>query len=84
MLNLKNFHLFQPKESGTQAVSKITVIANGLDKPEGLAIDWYTDKIYWTDGETNRIEVATLDGKYQKVLFWTDLDQPRAIGKWNR
>ncbi|XP_055856668.1 low-density lipoprotein receptor-related protein 6 [Episyrphus balteatus] len=58
---------------------KQTVISSGLDKPEGLAIDWYTDKIYWTDGETNRIEVATLNGKFQKVLFWADLDQPRAI-----
>ncbi|XP_039480591.1 low-density lipoprotein receptor-related protein 6 [Drosophila santomea] len=58
---------------------KQTVISTGLDKPEGLAIDWYTDKIYWTDGEKNRIEVATLDGRYQKVLFWTDLDQPRAV-----
>lgn len=58
---------------------KQTVISTGLDKPEGLAIDWYTDKIYWTDGEKNRIEVATLDGHYQKVLFWTELDQPRAI-----
>ncbi|XP_060653408.1 LOW QUALITY PROTEIN: low-density lipoprotein receptor-related protein 6 [Drosophila nasuta] len=58
---------------------KQTVISSGLDKPEGLAIDWYTDKIYWTDGEKNRIEVATLDGRYQKVLFWTELDQPRAI-----
>lgn len=58
---------------------KYTIITSGIEKPEGLAIDWYTDKIYWTDGETNRIEVASLNGKHQKVLFWTDLDQPRAI-----
>ncbi|XP_055383334.1 low-density lipoprotein receptor-related protein 6 [Condylostylus longicornis] len=63
----------------TTKTSKHNVISSGLDKPEGIAIDWYTDKIYWTDGEKNRIEVATLNGKYQKVLFWTDLDQPRAI-----
>ncbi|XP_058464924.1 low-density lipoprotein receptor-related protein 6 [Malaya genurostris] len=62
-----------------QAVNKTAVITKGLDKPEGLAIDWYTDKLYWTDGETNRIEVATLNGKFQKVLIWSDLDQPRAI-----
>jgi low density lipoprotein receptor-related protein 5/6 len=70
------------KMNGTQIEAKHTqiVISSGLDKPEGLAIDWYTDKIYWTDGETNRIECATLNGKYQKVLFWVDLDQPRAIG----
>ncbi|XP_021709286.1 low-density lipoprotein receptor-related protein 6 [Aedes aegypti] len=60
-------------------VNKTAVITHGLDKPEGLAIDWYTDKLYWTDGETNRIEVATLNGKFQKVLIWSDLDQPRAI-----
>lgn len=59
--------------------AKKNIISSGLDKPEGLAIDWFTDKIYWTDGETNRIEVASLTGNNQKVLFWTDLDQPRAI-----
>lgn len=63
----------------TAVGKKYTVVSNGLDKPEGLAIDWYTEKIYWTDGETDRIEVATLNGKHQKVLFWSDLDQPRAI-----
>lgn len=67
------------KMNGSHPGTTVSVISSGLDKPEGLAIDWYTDKIYWTDGETNRIEVATLNGKYQKVLFWTDLDQPRAI-----
>lgn len=67
------------KLNGTHPNSTQNVITGGLDKPEGIAIDWYTDKIYWTDGEMNRIEVATLNGKYRKVLFWSDLDQPRAI-----
>lgn len=58
---------------------KLSVITKGVEKPEGLAIDWYTDKIYWADGELNRIEVATLNGKYQKLLYWTDIDQLRAI-----
>lgn len=47
--------------------------------PDGLACDWLTDKLYWTDSETNRIEVATIDGNYRKVLFWSEVDQPRAI-----
>lgn len=66
-------------EELNDGVDKLSVITKGIEKPEGLAIDWYTDKIYWADGELNRIEVATLNGKYQKLLFWTDLDQPRAI-----
>ncbi|XP_048829271.1 LOW QUALITY PROTEIN: low-density lipoprotein receptor-related protein 5 [Brienomyrus brachyistius] len=56
-----------------------TVVVSGLDSPDGLACDWLGLKLYWTDSETNRIEVANLDGTFRKVLFWQDLDQPRAI-----
>lgn len=48
--------------------------------PQGIACDWFTNKIYWTDSDTNRIEVATMAAPfYRKVLFWTEIDQPRAI-----
>ncbi|XP_077995136.1 low-density lipoprotein receptor-related protein 6-like [Glandiceps talaboti] len=55
------------------------IITTGLVSPDGLACDWLGKKIYWTDSETNRIEVSNLDGTSRKVLFWNDLDQPRAI-----
>lgn len=60
------------------------VISVGLKKPEGLAVDWVARKLYWTDcrdsdWETNRIEVANLDGTNRKVLFWKNLGLPRAI-----
>ena len=60
------------------------VVSVGLKKPEGLAVDWIAKKLYWTDcrdadWETNRIEVANLDGSDRKVLFWQDLGLPRAI-----
>lgn len=55
------------------------MVVPGLDSPDGLACDWLSKKLYWTDSETNRIEVANLDGSSRKVLFWMDLDQPRAI-----
>nr|AVT42511.1 Wnt co-receptor arrow [Lithobius atkinsoni] len=58
---------------------EINVVTTGLMSPDGLACDWLTKKLYWTDSETNRIEVANLDGSHRKVLFWEDLDQPRAI-----
>lgn len=35
--------------------------------------------LYWTDAGTNRIEVAKLDGRYRKWLFFSELDQPAAI-----
>ena len=60
------------------------VVSVGLKKSEGLAVDWIGKKLYWTDcrdsaWETNRIEVANLDGSDRKVLFWQDLGLPRAI-----
>lgn len=60
------------------SISQTTVVS-GLASPDGLACDWLGSKLYWTDSETNRIEVAELDGSFRKVLFWQGLDQPRAI-----
>ncbi|XP_030743400.1 low-density lipoprotein receptor-related protein 5 [Echinops telfairi] len=56
-----------------------TVVISGLVSPDGLACDWVGKKLYWTDSEANRVEVADLNGTSRKVLFWQDLDQPRAI-----
>jgi len=55
------------------------VIKKGLDTPDGLTIDEVGGKIYWTDTGLNRIEVAEIDGTMRKVLFWQDVDKPRAI-----
>lgn len=59
--------------------SEQNVVVSGLLSPDGLACDWLGEKLYWTDSETNRIEVSNLDGSLRKVLFWQELDQPRAI-----
>ncbi|GFQ74800.1 low-density lipoprotein receptor-related protein 6 [Trichonephila clavata] len=59
--------------------SNKSIISTGLTSPDGLAVDWMGKKLYWSDSETNRIEVSNLDGSYRKVLFWKDLDQPRSL-----
>ncbi len=50
-----------------------------MKKPQGLAIDWVSDRIYWTDAETRRVEMASLDGSVQKTIAETNLDKPHAI-----
>jgi hypothetical protein len=63
-------------EAGAGAVEVVSV---GLLSPDGLACDWIGRKLYWADSETDRIEVAELDGTSRKVLYWRAVDQPRSI-----
>ena len=40
--------------------------------PQGLAVDWRGDNVYFTDcrgQDVGRLEVITCDGKKRKVLF---------------
>lgn len=76
---IKRMRLPSVATSGGGKNSYTNVISSGLISPDGLACDWLGKKLYWTDSETNRVEVSNLDGSHRKVLFWKDLDQPRAI-----
>ncbi|KAK6630230.1 hypothetical protein RUM43_015023 [Polyplax serrata] len=65
--------------NGTHASNRISIVKSQVMSPDGIACDWVTQKLYWTDGDTKRIEVVSLVSKHRKVLFWDDIDQPRAI-----
>lgn len=56
-----------------------TVVSQGLKTTDGLAVDWVSRNMYWTDTGRNTIEVARLDGSCRKVLVNNSLDEPRAI-----
>nr|XP_023859565.1 low-density lipoprotein receptor-related protein 8-like [Salvelinus alpinus] len=58
---------------------QVTLIETALSSPEGLAVDWVHNNIYWTDSGDKTISVATGDGKKRKVLIDTELSEPRAI-----
>ncbi|XP_015757208.1 PREDICTED: low-density lipoprotein receptor-related protein 4-like [Acropora digitifera] len=60
------------------ALCERTVVSN-VSSPEGIAVDWASKKIYWTDGGHNVIEVAEFDGSHRLTLFYNDIYDPRAI-----
>ena len=60
------------------ALCERTVVSS-VSSPEGIAVDWATKKIYWTDGGHNVIEVAEFDGSHRLTLFYNDIYDPRAI-----
>ena len=47
-----------------------TLISNNFGYVSGIAVDWSSDILYWTDSTFNSIEVAQVDGKHRKVLMY--------------
>ena len=50
-----------------------------VGRAEGLAVDWLSGNIYWTDAKKRVIEVASKDGYYRYALFSGRVNMPRAL-----
>lgn len=59
--------------------SPMTVLSTGYTIPDGLAVDWVANNIYWTDSGRKVVEVARIDGTCQKVIINSMLIEPRAV-----
>ena len=55
------------------------IITDNLGVVDGLAIEWESNLIYWTDYYHRRVEVATIQGKHRKVLVQSGLSNPRGL-----
>jgi sugar lactone lactonase YvrE len=55
------------------------IIDTQLNDPHGIAVDWISDKIYWTDAARAHVSVADLSGTNRTVLFSDDMKKPRGI-----
>ena len=69
-LNIKRFHI--------DTRSTATIISN-IGWCEGLAVQWRTSQLYWTDSTYNSISVSALDGNNQRAIISSGLDAPRGI-----
>ena len=45
----------------------------------GLAVDWESRHIYWTDAKKRTVEICEYDGRNRRVLGLTSLLAPRGI-----
>lgn len=55
------------------------IVVRDVGSGEGVAVDWLSRNLYWTDAHFDRIEVAKLDGSDRKTLFDHEIYDPRAI-----
>lgn len=44
----------------------------------GIALDWMSENLYWTDASMNQIWMSRADGRYQKIIA-RNLSQPHGI-----
>ena len=54
------------------------IVSEGINSPEGLALDWLAKRLYWVDDRSNTVEVVNTDGSDRRVLK-DGLDRPRDI-----
>ena len=66
-------------KSNLDGSNREVLVDSSLQSPDGLAVDWVSQKVYWTDGEKGTIEVASTNGEDHKLLIWEGLGKPRAI-----
>ncbi|XP_047139272.1 low-density lipoprotein receptor-related protein 1 isoform X1 [Hydra vulgaris] len=55
------------------------IITTGLERPQGIAVDWIAENIYWSDAGSNLIEVSRLNGSHRIVLINNGIENPRAL-----
>ena len=66
----------------SQATGEIREIPKlGSTKSEGLAVDWLSQQVYWSDIDSKTIEVSDYDGSVRSLLLSRDngLSGPRAV-----
>lgn len=56
-----------------------TIVSTGLNTPNGIAVDWVADNIYWSDSALKMVEVSRLDGAHRKTLLRENLDDVRSM-----
>ncbi|EDO36921.1 predicted protein [Nematostella vectensis] len=57
----------------------VKVVSDVQAQHDGVAVDWATGLLYWTNRDKKAIEVAKLDGSFRKTLIKDNLVGPKGI-----
>lgn len=72
-------NIFRSEIKDGMMIKKQVIVKEDIDTPDGIAIDWIHDHLYWTDTGLNNIQVSNLEGDKKATIIDNDLDEPRGI-----
>lgn len=55
------------------------IVGTDVLTPNGIAVDWIADNLYWSDTDRKLIEVSRLDGSCRKRIVEDNLGDPRSL-----
>ncbi|KIH50354.1 Low-density lipoprotein receptor repeat class B [Ancylostoma duodenale] len=55
------------------------LLDSDVHTPDGLAVDWVHNLLFWTDGGLDQVNVMDLTTRRKRTLFYDGLEEPRAI-----
>lgn len=55
------------ERAGMDASNRTVIISTNLTWPNGLAIDYHTERLYWADASIKTIEYGNFDGSGRQV-----------------
>lgn len=65
--------------SSSNGRNAVPILTESMEGVCGIAVCSVSRKIYFTDEERRSVEVCEMDGTNRRVMFWQDLEKPRAI-----
>ncbi|XP_038050592.1 sushi, von Willebrand factor type A, EGF and pentraxin domain-containing protein 1-like isoform X2 [Patiria miniata] len=57
----------------------VELVVGGVGSVEGIAVDWLSQNLYWTDSQLDHISVARYDGSNRRILLKDNVLDPRSI-----
>ena len=77
-VSIFSIKFFSVNFNGTDARELISDI---VITPDGVAVDWVNDRLFWTDTGTNTISSINISGDKDSLMHIVkdDLEEPRAI-----
>ncbi|XP_059144487.1 low-density lipoprotein receptor-related protein 4-like [Physella acuta] len=67
------------ERSGMDGSERQILLSNDITWPNGLSLDFETDRLYWVDAGTHTLESCALEGNDRKVVISSGLQHPFGI-----